>query len=377
MSRGTGRYYDGESAARREVEVEAAPDGLRIVDPASRGEIAFWPYGELRPVDEVRPDGGPRRIRAARGGARLLLADRALLAEVEACAPRLAARGRGRAGAGLRWAGLLAISMAVLLGLLWFGLPRFADGAARLVPDDWEAAFGDRLVEPVVRNLARLDPVETAAFCTDPRGGAVLEALARRLAAGAPDAGGPPPRIRVEVVNLEMNNAFALPGGRILIAEGLLRAARSPDEVAGVLAHEIGHAIHRHATAALIEGLSLAFLFGVLLGDFGAGAVAWAGEVLIGLRFRREAEAEADERALELLARAGVSSRGLADFFARIEEETGDAPAFVHLLSTHPDTGSRRRRAAREAAAHPPSLGEADWRSLREICRIREPLDPQ
>ena len=374
MTWGAGRYYDGERAARREVAVQTAPGGLRIVAPADRSEIAFWRYAELRPVDDIRRDGGPRRIRAARGGARLVLADRALLAEIEAQAPRLAAHGRGRAGLVLRWAGLLAVSVAVLLGVLWFGLPRFADGAARLVPDEWEAAFGDRLVEPVVRNLARFDPVETAAFCTGPRGRAVLEALARRLASGVGES---PPRLRVQVVNLEMNNAFALPGGRILIAEGLLRAARSPDEVAGVLAHEIGHVIHRHTTAAMFEALGLAFLFGVLLGDFGTGAAAWAGEVLIGLRFRREAEAEADERALELLARAGVSSRGLADFFARLEKEAGGAPAFLHPLSTHPSTESRRRRAARETAAHPPSLGAADWRTLREICRVREPLDPQ
>ena len=373
MTWGAGRYYDGESAVRREVAVQTAPDGLRIVAPADRREIAFWRYGELRPVDEVRGD-GPRRIRPRRGGGRLVLADRALIAEVEAHAPRLAARGRGGAGLGLRWTGLLAVSVAVLLGVLWFGLPRFAGGVARLVPAEWEAALGDRLVEPVVRNLALFDPVETAAFCTDPHGRAVVEALTRRLAPGAEES---PYRLQVQVVTLEMSNAFALPGGRILITEGFLRAAESPDEVAGVLAHEIGHVIHRHTTAAMIEGLGLAFLFGGLLGDFGTGAAAWAGEVLIGLSFRREAEAEADESALDLLQRAGVSTQGLADFFARVEEEVGDAPAFLHPLTAHPSTASRRRRAARGAADHPPSLGERDWRSLQEICRIQEPLDPQ
>ena len=241
------------------------------------------------------------------------------------------------------------------------------------MPQEWETAFGRRLVGPVVRHLALFDGNEAPAFCTARAGREALETLARRLAPGDP-----PYDFRVRVVNLEMNNAFALPGGRILLTEGLLRFAESPDEVAGVLAHEMGHVIHRHTTAAMIEGLGLAVLFGVLLGDFGAGAVGWAGEYLVGATFRREAEAEADGSALDLLARAGLRSQGLADFFERLERESGGTPTYLHLLSTHPSNESRRRRFASGAvgaAGHVPSLGEADWRNLREICKERRPLD--
>ena len=224
----------------------------------------------------------------------------------------------------------------------------------------------------MVRQLARFDRTETAAFCTASRGREVLEALSRRLAPAES-----PYRFHVRVVNLEMLNAFALPGGQIVIAEGLLRFAESPDEVAGVLAHEMGYVIHRHATAAVIEALGLAFLFGVMLGDLGTGAIGWAGETLVGLSFRREAETEADESAIELLGRAGLSSRGLADFFNRVEQEAGDMPAFLHPLSTHPRNESRRRSFARGVNSGPPSLGEPEWWSLREICSRQEPLDPQ
>ena len=373
MSRALGRYHDGASAARREVAVECAPDGLRIVEPEDEREIAFWPYPALRPVDEWPRAGRPLRIRAGRDPARLVLANPPFIAELTRRAPRLAARERRRGASWLRWTGLMAASIAVLLAATWFALPRFADGAARLVPQEWEIAFGRRLVEPVVRHLALFDGNEAPAFCTAGAGREALETLVRRLAPR--DS---PYEFRVRVVNLEMNNAFALPGGRILLTEGLLRFAESPDEVAGVLAHEMGHVIHRHATAAMIEGLGLAVLFGVLLGDFGAGAVGWAGEYLVGASFRREAEAEADGSALDLLARAGLRSRGLADFFERLERESGGTPAYLHLLSTHPSNESRRRRftsAATGAAAHAPSLGEADWRNLREICKERKPLD--
>ena len=369
--RGTGSYFDGERAARREVEVELVSGGIRILDAESgRRELAFWEYRDLRPVDEPVGD-GPQRIRAGNGRARLVVEEATLIAALSARAPRLADREPGWARLGLRWAGLLALSIAVLLAALWLGLPRFADQVARIVPRQWEANLGENLVEPVTRALARFEGTDEVAFCTDPRGVGSLTELTRRLAPAAS-----PYRFVVRVVNLEMVNAFAFPGGQIVIAEGLLRSAESPDEVAGVLAHEMGHVLHRHSTAAMIEALGLAFLFGALLGDFGTGVIGGAGETLVGLTFRREAEAEADERALELLGRAGVSSRGLADFFERMERKAGGGPAVLRLLSTHPPNEVRQRRAREGAVSAPPALGEREWRSLKAICGREEPLDP-
>ena len=370
--RGTGSYFDGETATRHEVEVELAPGGIRIREAESGGrELGFWEYRELHPVDEWTGE-GTRRIRVGNGRARLVVDEAALIAALSARAPRLADREPGWARLCLRWAGLLALSIAVLLAAVWFGLPRFADEAARIVPRQWETDLGESLVEPVLRAFAQFDETDEVAFCTAPRGLDSLAELTRRLAPAAS-----PYRFEVRVVNLEMVNAFALPGGQIVIAEGLLRSAESPDEVAGVLAHEMGHVLHRHATASMIEALGLAFLFGTLLGDFGTGVIGGAGETLVGLTFRREAEAEADERALELLGRAGVSSRGLADFFERMERKAGGRPAVLRLLSTHPPNEVRQRAFERGATARPPSLGEAAWRSLQEICRRQQPLDPE
>ena len=372
MVRGTGSYFDGESAARREVEVEIASGGIRILDAESgRHELAFWEYRELRPVDEPAGD-GPRRIRAGSGRARLVVEEAALVAALSARAHRLAGREPGWARLCLRWAGLLALSIAVLLAVLWFGLPRFADQAARIVPHQWEADLGESLVEPVLRTLARFDETDEVAFCTAPGGLDSLAVLTRRLAPA-----GSPYRFVVRVVNLEMVNAFALPGGQIVIAEGLLRSAESPDEVAGVLAHEMGHVLHRHSTASMIEALGLAFLFGALFGDFGTGVIGGAGETLVGLTFRRGAEAEADERALELLGRAGVSSRGLADFFERLRRKSGEIPAYLRFLSTHPPREHRQRLAAEHSAPGAPSLDQDQWRNLKSICDRTDPLDPE
>ena len=369
MRRGAGWFYDGESALRREVVVDVIPDGLRILDSGDHREVAAWEYRALRPVDEMARD-GLCRIGTDHGRARLVLTDRSLIAEIAVHAPQLAASGRNRVSLLVRWGGLVAVSMAALLAVLWAGLPRFAEEVAEIVPIEWETKLGESLVEPTVRQLAMFDTAVTAAWCTARQGRDVLEALARRLAPAES-----PYRFRVHVASLDLVNAFALPGGQIVLTRGFLHFAESPDEVAGVLAHEMGHVVRRHTTSAVIEALGLAFLFGVMLGDPGTAAIGSAGEILAGLGFRREAEMEADASAIELLERADMSTRGLADFFDRLERKTGDMPEILHLLSTHPSDESRRELFERNATERPPSLGAREWQELREICSRQESID--
>ena len=370
--KGAGSFFDGESAARRKVEIALAPDDIRIreAEPGGR-DLACWGYREVRPVD-VWTGGGPLRIRAGNGPARLVVESPTFIAALAARAPRLTAREPGWRRLGLRWAGLLMLSFAVLLATLWFGLPRFAEEVTRIVPRQWESALGENLVEPVLRALAQFDNTDEVAFCTAPRGVEALAALTGRV---APTES--PYRFAVRVVNLEMVNAFALPGGQIVIAEGLLDFAASPEEVAGVLAHEMAHVLHRHSTVAIIEALGLAFLFGALLGDVGVGVVGATGETLIGLSYRRGAEEEADERALELLVRAGIGGQGLADLFERLQRKSSELPAYLRFLSTHPPHEHRRRRAAERSSPGAPSLDRNQWRSLKAICDQSEPLAPE
>ena len=185
MIRGSGTYYDGESAARRDVTVHVDPDGLRIVEIADSRDIGLWRFGELVAVDEVARE-DVCRIRLGTGHTRLNLTDQALIAEVAARAPQLTSRDRGWAGLGLRWAAVFGVSMAVLVAALWLGIPRFADTVARLVPVEWEIGLGESLVEPLLRQLALLDGTPTAGYCTDRRGreaagGALAAPRSRRV----------------------------------------------------------------------------------------------------------------------------------------------------------------------------------------------------
>ncbi len=85
--------------------------------------------------------------------------------------------------------------------------------------------------------------------------------------------------LKSAVVRRPEANAIALPGGHIYVFQGLIDKAETPDELAGVIAHEIGHVAHRDGTRSVLQAAGLSFLFGMLLGDFvGGGAVIFAGQ---------------------------------------------------------------------------------------------------
>ena len=128
-------------------------------------------------------------------------------------------------------------------------------------------------------------------------------------------------------------NAFAAPGGYIVIHDGLLRKTKSPEELAAVLAHEIQHILQRHSTRAILRELSIGMLFSALSGD--AGGLHYALETvrtLGGLRFRRQDEAEADQKGLQMLQKAKIDPKGMVAFFETLEKEVGDIPRFLSYV---------------------------------------------
>jgi len=153
------------------------------------------------------------------------------------------------------------------------------------------------------------------------------------------EAAGPLPfEFEVVVARDESINAFALPGGFLTVNSGLLEAAESGEEVAGVLGHEIQHALLRHGTKRILRQLGGSIVLGLVLGAEPTGMSGLAGQ-LTSLAYDRGQETEADERGVQLLLRAGIDPSGLGRFFERLAEEGGPAPPA--LLSTHPDPGER------------------------------------
>jgi Zn-dependent protease with chaperone function len=347
------RFYDGLSP--QALDVHAVLDGPMLrLDDAGGSEIARWASLDLflPPQDKSLPEAyiASRAVPHAR----LLVGDRAALLALAGEVPALAwLRQRGSHGGRRAVAVLATVATAAVLlvgAMLWRG----PEILAPFLPQSWQVRLGDQIVAAVTRGDRR---------CTNPQGMAALDDLVGRLHA-ASGHGGP---IEVQVVDSEVINAFAVPGGRIVVFRGLLDNAETPDEVAAVLAHEMGHVVHGHPTRALLRQLGLTALQRLAFGSYGDSfdTVASMGQTMLALRNGRDAEREADATAIAMLERAGLKADGLNAFFALMERKSGGAD--FGWLSTHPPL-DERRQATQHDDTGKPALDRAQWKHLQAIC---------
>lgn len=225
---------------------------------------------------------------------------------------------------------------------LLFGLPLLV--LALLV---WQA---DRLIDWAVAKI----PVETEirlgreAFTAQRRGLAIAEshpALPMVREIGARLTKGSPYPYEFHIARDETVNAFAMPGGFVVIHTGLLARADSAEELAGVMAHEVQHVERRHGLRGLVHAAGWRTVLSILLGDVGGSLAASWVENLGALRFSRGQETDADLQGVAALVRADIDPRGMATFFRKLAAEGAALPV---LLSSHP--ASEERFAAVERA---------------------------
>lgn len=177
-----------------------------------------------------------------------------------------------------------------------------------------------------------------------------------------------------KVVNARDINAFALPGGPMYINRGMIEAARTEGEMAGVMAHEISHVALRHGTAQATKGQKYGLLAGIagiagtIFGGPAVGQLAQAPFAVYFLKFSREYENEADLLGAQIMARAGYDPRDLANMFRTIEQQGGGGGGF---LSSHPSAKDRHARINKEAQLLRVNSGVRD---SREFARVQERL---
>jgi Zn-dependent protease with chaperone function len=156
-------------------------------------------------------------------------------------------------------------------------------------------------------------------------------------------------------------NAFALPGGLVVVNDGLIDATRSAEELAGVLAHEVQHVELRHGLAAVVREAGLGVVLMLFSGDAASRLGADVGRQLLGLRYSRDAEREADRTGIERLQQSGVDPAGMVNFFAALDRDGDNTAA---LLSTHPRSAERAQALRAQLEAVPvtalPALRFAD-----------------
>lgn len=241
-----------------------------------------------------------------------------------------------------------AVIVAALVGVLLIGrsvVGCVAERAALGLPASLDARVGEAAASAVRASHGDEAPPQAAVVRVERLFGELVQHLTpeERAMLGVP---------RVAVVVDETPNAFALPGGQVFVQSGLLeRVGGGVDgdaQLSGVLAHELGHAIRRHALRLLARRMAFGLAISLMMGNgdqLGDALLAGASE-LEGLRNSREMETDADEFGVGLLRRAGFDASGLAAFL----ESLGSQPVPA-LLSTHPDPAARAER-IRAAAAH-------------------------
>lgn len=352
------RFFDGEIARDHIAVVELTDRGLEIEGVDVRQRI--WSLSGLSAVALPQPGYPLRLSHESEPGARLVITQEAFTRELVIRAPHLAGGFNARRAG--RVAVIVAVSALLTAAILYLILSFAPQAVAFVLPDSWRNSLGDQ-VEATVASGGKL--------CANSTGDTSLRSLYNRIREGNTDM----PPFELKVYDLNMMNAFALPGGRIVVTKELIDTAKTPEEVAAVVAHEIGHVYHRHPEAQLVRAMGIELLLRMAAG--GGNTFSNFAGVLAILRYSRDAEREADAFAQKAMINAAIDPVALKSFFEAMKRLLGDRASsgglfdtMTDMMSTHPVTDERI------AAIGPlppgivvrPVLSSADWHSLRNLC---------
>jgi Zn-dependent protease with chaperone function len=325
-------YYDGRTSGRKAVRVRGLDGSLHVFGPEVNFEV---------PLESVAVDapltGASRSLNLPDGGQ--LQTDDA--AAVEALFPRRHLFQTLVHGLERRWPYALAGVAFLALAIAWIlldGLPRAAKIAAGFVPPQLEAKLG-------AQTLAVFDEQ----LCKPSRlGSARQKALNERFAAltkGLDD--GFAYRLELRDCRPMGPNAFALPGGTVVLTDALVKLAKTDDQVSAALAHEVGHVRHRHGLRTALQAAGMAAISAAVMGDavsITSLAVTVPTAVLQN-GYSREFETQADDYAFQRLKELGISPKAFAEMMILLEKADKAKGDSFDYLSTHPATAKRIERA--------------------------------
>jgi predicted Zn-dependent protease len=184
--------------------------------------------------------------------------------------------------------------------------------------------------------------LETVKQQHDESGSDSLKSIVRAVARRVCDSiGVTADSLTIVIMNNDEVNAFALPGRTMLVNTGLIQYCRSAEELAGVIAHEVGHMEKEHVTRKLIKEFGVAMLSTIIGGNSNRELLAELAKVISSSAYDREQERDADLFAVRALAAADIDPEHLSNFLFRLSREKGDVPRGMEWVSTHPDSKDR------------------------------------
>lgn len=381
-----GFYYDGESPTRHPVKLRLNPQHLHLIFPDK--PLLSWPYSGLR-MTRTGSDGPIRLERFISKNEvtprSVVVEDPEFLAEAHRVAP--GALGSFLAPPQRRNLRRALIVLALVLippmfyGIWKFGLPVLSDTFADNIPVAWEEKLGETVYESMFQPPLKEPPPELRE---------ALDAITKRLLTAVPNQ---PYQFHIYVHPGKMVNALALPGGTVVVFQGLINATETPEELAGVLAHEYQHVLLKHSTRGIIRQVAVTIVLAAMLGDSNSALAAileTAGQ-LEALHFNRHMETEADKEGMKMVLASGIDPQAMVRIFKKLEEEElrmlgldkkngedggKEVPGWMRLLSTHPAGKDRVAMLTRMAEDSPPNirplLPDVEWQRMHRKAKKAE-----
>ncbi|MDE0848376.1 MAG: M48 family metalloprotease [Nitrospinaceae bacterium] len=364
-----GSLFDGRSSQKHLVDVELTPQEIILKAPGDKP--IRWAYPQLRWAADTSPFHIEHCAEGDEGLETLVVDDPDFYRSVLEIAPKSFSSRENESK--FNWK-LYAVGILVLIFSAYVFIktvPSFlADQMVEKIPIEWEVTVG--------QSILKMLPV---AQKPDPEVIKVLQDTVDFLKQSLP---GNPYDLKVYILPVEQVNALALPGGPIVIFEGLIDKAESPEELAGVLAHEIQHILLRHSTRGILRNLAKSMLVTLFLGDVNSvmeGIVQLAGQ-LETLGLSREMEAEADQKGMELILAANIDPHGMIRIFKKLMQEdfsqkklpkgkpVSEENDLSSYFSTHPSSQNRLARLEKQMRSHEnriwtPLFPNLDWNEIK------------
>ena len=349
------RYYDGETADVQEVMLRITSHELVIYRPGDSGIVARWPVADVSVLGDSQHEAVPPL--ALRGSeARLVIEDPAWRTQLASLVPALKPLALEPVKVAPRL-GAYALAIVATVGVFWSAVEYGTGYVAPLLPYSLQAKLGETVLDELIADNEQ---------CTGSAGLAAINRLANDLAQEA----GYTHEVTVHIVKGGPVNAFTLPGSILVFYSDLIDKA-SNAQVAGVLAHEIGHVVHYHPTKGLVRAYGIDLLIKLLSGGYSdvLSTVGTGGSALLAMRNGRAFEREADATGVDLLEKRGLRADGVSTFFEQmLEKEPKDAASAAGIWSSHPPT-QERIAATKRPATGKPAFSDAEWRALRSVCK--------
>ncbi|MCC3862404.1 M48 family metallopeptidase [Pseudemcibacter aquimaris] len=352
-------FYDGNTALAQSIEVVLLPNGFEL----PTGEV--WEYGLLKLISQKKDQNQlTYRHKNQKDPSLTILFEGEKDLNKRDYLNRVSKHLTGDNNWHfVRWQIVSAAAICCLAFVFYLGYPYLNRAIVATVPDTWAEKAGDLVVDALYQQY-------TSDTCHNPAGDVALGKVINSL-----EVDDLPYPLRVEVVDNPLVNAMTAPGGRIIIFNGLLQQAESPEEVAGVLSHEIGHVYYQHPMQGLVNVMGFSIIGSFLGGD--AASIAIIG---LSLTYSRDLERDADEMALDILRNNEITASGILDFFKRNEEKKEDniVAEIADIFSTHPLTEERIDLFNNHIETYEKSLisktllSETEWQSLVNICSAVE-----